>query len=379
MKRVLLTNKLLLAVLCIAIGMVPLLTMLNTSQSGKALLDKNFNSDGNSLLSVKFNNAAVVYQDFKKLQEEMPEIKKMVPIAKVTVSISSYKANSIVELKAVGSDYWRYSSLKLLQGNFISKGQTANRQNVIVIDDLTADELFGTTDVIGRDLNISLDGTDMEVVVIGVSKRMDISGDNLDDKKGLVYIPISTLDYNSELYNIDEALLLVDTHIDDAKAQILYYFDSIGIGEAQLDISYVNQIGIFKAFFEKNKQMIFAAVILWFFAVIVGLINIMLVDIEQGRKYYGLLKFYGNTGHQIKKVIYGKALYMGMAGGIFSIIIGLIASFIICRMLNIPLHISIHTLSIGIILPEFISLIASIYPAIKSSQMDMNNIIWQVD
>ncbi|MGB7604517.1 MAG: ABC transporter permease [Lutisporaceae bacterium] len=379
MKRILLTNKLLLGVLCIAIGMVPLLTMLNTAQSGKAMLAKNFNRDGYRLLSVKSSGTAITYQDFKKLEGEMPEIKTMIPIAKATASLSSYKANSMVELRAVGSDYWRYSALKLLQGKFISKGQTDKTQKVIVIDDLTADKLFGTTDVLGRNLKISINGTDIEVVVIGVSKRMDVSIEKLDEKQGLAYIPITTLDYNSELYNIDEVLILVDAHIDEAKAIILHYFASKGVGEAQLDISYVNQIGIFKAFFEKNIQMLFVALILWFLAVIVGLINIMLVDIVQERKYYGLLKFYGNTEHQIRKIIIGKALYIGIAGGIFSIIVGLISSFVICRILNIPLHISIHTLSLGIIFPAVICLIASIYPALKASKIDMNKTIWQVD
>lgn len=379
MKRILLTNKLLLGVLCISIGMIPLLAMLNTAQSGKAMLAKNFNKDGYSLLSVKPSGAAITYQDFKKLEEEMPEIKTMIPIAKATASISSYKANSIVELRAVGSDYWKYSALKILQGKFINKGQTTNKQNVIVIDDLTADKLFGTTEVIGRNLKISLDGKDIEAVVIGVSKRMDVSREKLDKEQGVAYIPITTLDYNSELYNIDEALILVDVHIDEAKAIILHYFDSIGIGEAQLDISYVNQISIFRAFYEKNIQMLFIAAILWFLAVVVGLINIMLVDIVQGKRYYGLLKFYGNSEHQIRKIITGRTLYIGIAGSIFSIIAGLLASFTICRMLNIPLHISIHTFSLGIILPAVICLIASIYPALKASKIDMNKTIWQVD
>lgn len=379
MRRILLTNKLLLGVLCISIGMIPLLTMLNTAQSGKAMLAKNFNRDGNSLLSVKPSGAAVTYQDFKKLEGEMPEIKAMIPISKSTASISSYKAKSIVELKAVGSDYWKYSALKLLKGKFISKGQVANKQNVIVIDDLTADKLFGTTEVIGRNLKLSLNGTDMEAVVIGVSKRMDISGEKLDKEQGAAYIPITTLDYNSELYSINEALILVDVHIDEAKAIILHYFDSIGVEGAQLDISYVNQISIFKAFYEKNIQMLFITAILWFLAVVVGLINIMLVDIEQEKRYYGLLKFYGNTKQQIRTIITGKTLYIGIAGGIFSIIAGLLASFVICRMLNIPLHISIHTFSLGIILPAVICLIASIYPAQRASKIDMNKIIWQVD
>lgn len=373
------TNKILLGVLCIAIGMVPLLTLINTVGSGKAMLAKEFNSDGNKLISIKFEGAEVDYSDLRTLRQEMPEIKDMIPIAKTMAPVSSYKSNGTVELKAVSNDYWRFSGLNITKGKFISKGQIDNSQNVAVIDDLTADKLFGTTDVLGRSIKLSFNGTEMETVIVGVCKRMDISKEKLDEEQGIAFIPITLLDNNSSSYRIDEALFSVNLHIEEAKARISHYFAINGIDESQFEVSFVNQVNIINSFLDRNFYTFLAAGLLWFFAAVLGLINIMLVDIEKSKRYYGLLKFYGNTDKQIRKIIFANALIIGLASSIFSIVIGLAVSFAICSVLNIPLFVSIHTLTIGILIPGIVCLAAAVYPAIRAARIDMNKVIWQFD
>lgn len=378
MRRIL-TNKILLGVLCIAIGMVPLLTMVNMIGSGKAMLSKEFNHNGNKLISVKLNSSNISYKDLETLEQEMPEIQNMIPITSVMISISSYKSSSTVELKSVGSDYWKLSGLDIIKGSFFSDRQVKEVQNVVVIDDMTADKLFGTTDVLGRSIKVDINGAEVETVIVGVCKRINLSMDRLDGKEGMAFIPITLLDDNSDNYSIDETMLTTNLHIEEAKARLEHYFESIGVDGSQLDISFVNQLYIISSFLDRYGMTFLAAALLWFVAVIVGLINIMLVDIEKQKKYYGLLRFYGNTDIQIRRIIYANSFVIGIASTIASIILGLIASFVICIVVNIPIFISIHTLTLGVLLPGIICLAAAIYPGIKATKIEMNKVIWQID
>lgn len=377
--RKILTNKILLGVLCIAIGMAPLLTLVNVAGSGKAMLAKEFNKRGKGLISLKFNGAAVTYSDLKNLKEQMPEMKTMLPISKMNTKISSYKSNVVVELKAVGDSYWKVAGLDIIKGKFISRGQVDSVQNVVVLDDLTADKLFGTTEVLGRTVDISLGGTETEASIIGVCKKNDISGEVSDSELGMAFIPISMLDYNMDGYSIDEVLFAVDLHFEEAKARLVHYFTGIGAGEDQLEINYITQISLIKNFMDQNMQPFIAAGLLWLLAAIVGLINIMLLDVEKHRRYYGLLKFYGSTEKQIKRIVLANALTIGLASSIFSIAAALTASFIICLVLNIPIFVSVHTLTIGILIPGILCLAAAIYPAMKACRIDMNKVVWQFD
>ncbi|MDF2521272.1 MAG: Macrolide export ATP-binding/permease MacB [Clostridia bacterium] len=376
--RKLFSNKLLLGALCIAIGMVPLLSLINTIESGKAAFAESFNKDGLRLIRVQLNEADATYQDLKKLEEEMPGIKAMIPIVKGAAQISSFKSQSSVAFKAVGSGYSEFAGLDILRGKFISKSHVDKKERVIVLDDLTADKLFGTTDILGRNVEISYNGAELEASVIGVCKRMDLSEGVQDKEQGIAYIPITTLDYNVDRYSVDEALFLVDIHIEEAKARVSHYLEAAGLAGAQ-EITYSNQFGIILSFFEENRQMILVAAALWFFIVLIALINILLVDVTQDKRYFGLLKFYGNTEKQIRRTIYAKALTMSLASSIFSIAISLITSLLINLYLNIPLYISVHTLTLGFLLPGVLSIMAAIYPAVKAAKTDMNKVIWQYE
>ncbi len=105
----------------------------------------------------------------------------------------------------------------------------------------------------------------------------------------------------------------------------------------------------------------------------------MLVDIEHSKKYYGLLSFFGITSQNIRNKVQGKVYEIALACGIISIVIGITISFIVCNILNIPIYISVYSLTIGIILPIAICFIAAIYPSYKASNIDINSTIWQLD
>jgi putative ABC transport system permease protein len=251
---------------------------------------------------------------------------------------------------------------------------------VIVIDDLTADQLFGTTEVLGQKIDTTIQGMEFEATIIGVCKRLDISEGQLDSEQGFAYVPITMLDNHLADYDMQRMLLTIkDIQIDEAKAKIIHFLKDKGIALHQEDMKLANQVELIDAFAGKNKVIFAALSILWFTLAMISLINIMLVDIERSKTYYGLLKFYGRSESAIRKLVYLKAYATAMACSICSIGLGLATSFAVCYMLHIPIHISIHSISLGLLLPMIICLLSAVYPAWKASSIDMNNAIWRVE
>lgn len=378
MKR-LLTNKLILSALCIVIGMAPLVAFINTAESGKHMLKKEFGKD-NLLVSLDLEGSSAVYEDFIRLSEAMPEISDTIPVSKNNAVLNSYKSSSVVTLKAVGSSFSKLTALKMIKGKFITKGHLSSNLNVIIIDDLTADELFGTTDVLGRKVETSINGLSVEAAIIGICKRFDITEKQSNQKQGFAYIPITMMDNNLAEYNMQQIILSISDHqIEEARAKITHFLLSKDVIIKPEDIKIMNQLELIDSFITENKILLGVIAILWFIAAILVITNIMLVDIEHNKKYYGLLSFYGSKPKYIKRIIFGKSYAMALYSSLISIGFGITASFVICSRLNIPAYISLYSLTIGIICPIIVCLLAAIYPAFKGSSIDVNKTIWYLD
>jgi putative ABC transport system permease protein len=373
------TNKLIITVLCIVIGMAPLVAFVNTAESGKHMLRKEFGND-KTLLSIDLEGISSSYEVFKKLSAEMSEINDTIPISRMNTVLNSYKSSRAVTMKAVGSSFYKLAGLKMLKGKFITKGHMDNNLNVVVIDDITADELFGTTDVLGRTVEASLNGISFETSIIGICKRLDITEKHSNQDQGFAYIPITMLDNNFAQYDMQQIVISTKGYqIEEAKAKISHFLSDNGVIVDTADINFFNQQERISLFIADNKLLLWAIAILWFIAAILGITNIMLVDIERRKKYYALLSFYGNESKDIQGLILCKSYYMALYCSLISMIIGITASFIICKSLNIPAYISIHSITLGIIIPIAVCLLAAIYPAHRGTNIDINKTIWQLD
>lgn len=374
-----LTNKLLLSALCIVIGIAPLVTFINTAESGKRMLKREFERDS-ILVSLNLEGSSAVYEDFEKLSEEMPEINAIIPISTNNTVLNSYRDSSAATLKAVDHNYMRYAGLDKIKGAFITKGHLDNNLNVVVIDDLTADDLFGTTDVLGHKLETSINGVSFEATIIGVSKRMDITEMQPDQEKGFAYIPITMLDNNLTDYNLQQVVLSISGHqIEEAKAKVSHFLSGRNVAVSKENMKLMNQLELIDAFESDNKILLWIAAVLWFAAAILGITNIMLVDIERSKKYYGLLSFYGSSVQSIRSEVLYKAYAIALFGSTISIIVGLVASFVVCNILNIPIHISIISVTLGILIPILVCLLSAIYPAYRASNIDVNSTVWQLE
>jgi putative ABC transport system permease protein len=188
------------------------------------------------------------------------------------------------------------------------------------------------------------------------------------------------LDNNLAEYNMQQIVLSISDHqIEEAKAKITHFLLDRDVIVKSEDFTIINQLELIDVFVAENKILLYAITVLWFVAAILAISNIMLIDIERSKKYYGLLSFYGSKPKNIKELILNKSYFIALFCSLVSIIIGIIASFVVCNMLNIPFYLSIHSITLGIVIPIVICLSAAIYPSYRGSSIDVNKTIWQLD
>lgn len=225
-----------------------------------------------------------------------------------------------------------------------------------------------------------LGGEKREVTIVGVCKRLDTSEGKLEQSNGIAFVPITLFQNGVEQYELNKILLAVKgLHVEEAKAMIVHGLMQNGAAIEKEAIAYVEQVELLNSFSTQYGTILIAVAVICLLAAMIALNNVLLIDIEQNRNYYGLLKFYGSSNPMIRRKVYMRTFEIAPFCSILCITVAVLTSTIIVWMLNLPFYISIHTLTIGTLLPFIMCMAASLYPAVSASKIDANHTLWHVN
>jgi len=135
--------------------------------------------------------------DFERIVETIPTIHRAVPLREIRSEIRTGRRLADVQLLGCTPEYFEINHLKMDRGRFLSDRDMTQRDNIAVIADETAKQLFPYEDPIGKSIQVVVNGNiDLYVIVGQTQSRTPsaaIGGSlagrdyNLD-----LYIPIST-------------------------------------------------------------------------------------------------------------------------------------------------------------------------------------------
>ncbi|MDR6223820.1 ABC transporter permease [Methanococcoides alaskense] len=102
----------------------------------------------------------------------------------------------------------------------------------------------------------------------------------------------------------------------------------------------------------------------------IGITNIMLVTVTERTKEIGILKSLGFTYRDILTLFVVEAAIIGFLGGIFGVILGVIASYFVNQYIDVPFVFPISLVFLGFGIALFVGVAAGVYPANKAAKMD---------
>lgn len=135
--------------------------------------------------------------DFDRIVETIPTILRAVPMREIRSEVRTGRRRADVQFLGCTPEYFEINHLTMARGRFLTDRDMALRDNVAVIADETAKQLFPYEDPIGKNIQVTVNrNVDLYVIVGQTESRTPsaaIGGSlagrvyNLD-----VYIPIST-------------------------------------------------------------------------------------------------------------------------------------------------------------------------------------------
>jgi putative ABC transport system permease protein len=250
-----------------------------------------------------------------------------------------------------------------------------NREAVVVIGSLVADDLFMTREeALGK--TIRMNGQAFQV--IGVMKEMGYTAAGTEDDSAI--IPITTA--QSRLFPRPESgqvdLIYIKTitaeDIDLAEQYITFILrDQHGLtGDDPDDFSMFTQQSILDIATQITGLMTtFLGAIAAVSLVVggIGIMNIMLVSVTERTREIGLRKALGARQATILTQFLSESVVLSLVGGIIGIILGFTLSVILGDLVNVTAAIQGDAIILATMVSAIVGIVFGVYPASRAAKL----------
>lgn len=363
----------LLTMLGIIIGVLSLVVLVSLVSSATSSVTDEISGMGTDLFTVSVSDdkgKALKQKDMDEISENK-NIDLVSPIASVNGTAKNDRESYSVTAEGTDNSYFSIQGLELGQGRLIKQPDLDSASYVVVLSYETADEIYGTANVIGKTLSIN--GYKFEIV--GVLEENDSMTSGMMGGN-TVYIPFTVAqrmsDSGTDINTFyatatdSESMDAVETYLDDF---MLSRFDN-----DEDAYTLMNQNTLSETMDSITNTF---SILLGGIAAIsllvggIGIMNIMLVSVTERTKEIGIRKAIGAKSGSIMLQFLTEALVICLLGCAIGILLsaGIIA-IVSVFVESISFGLSGTVLLVAIIFSTAIGLTFGVYPARKAAKMN---------
>ena len=380
----------LLTIAIIAIGITALVGILTAIESIKSSIVTNFSIMGSNSFTIRTKGMfahggrpgedkeepPVTYEQAMEFRERY-SITDIVSVNTRATSMAQVqrkqeKTNPNITVMGVDEDYLQVSSYKLKEGRNFSKHELETGFNSCLLGSSVVKYLYDKRDTVE---NSEVTIGNVRYRVIGV---LDEKGASMMGTDNVVLVTVqnarkvfaSTTNRYSISVAVDNPEKLASA-IEEAQGIFRSVRRLSPQEEDDFEISKSDRIAttvIDQLKYIKGAAIVIGVITL--FAAGIGLMNIMLVAVAERTREIGISKSIGATNRVIGFQFLTEAIVICQLGGIFGIMLGILAGNIVSILLAGAFIVPWEWIGAGFAFCFLIGLAAGLYPAIKASKLD---------
>jgi putative ABC transport system permease protein len=267
------------------------------------------------------------------------------------------------------------SDLTFLEGRLFTDGEDERRARVCVLGHDTWEELFGSEQAVGKEVNIE---TGLYTVIGVLDKQKQPFGSGKNPADNMVFFPLGTF---HNLHPEDKDMY-IGVKYDDPKNKALVEEEIRELLRVRRKVK-VEADDNFEIFgpdsLSKLWDQLTGGLVAFMIAVSsvglmvggVGVMNIMLVSVTERTREIGVRKAIGATRRNIMTQFTTEAITLCAAGGAIGVALGAVLTWIIYFLpIGLPATLSALWVLVGFGVSCAIGLLFGIYPAWKASMLD---------
>jgi putative ABC transport system permease protein len=381
-----------LTIMIIAIGITALVGILTAIESIKSSITKEFTVLGANTFSITSqgmrvqigkqrirtkNYSYISYYEAKEFKEsfDFPATASIsvVSTGTATVKYGSKKTNPNINVRGIDTEYLYTSGYEVDQGRAFSEDDIISGRNIVLLGSALAKRLFADGEN-PLQKEVSIGNGKYRIVGILAEKGSGFGGSS----DMVCFIPYS----NSRSYfsrpnmNFDVQIKvnqpeLVEAAVGQAESVFRNVRDLSPKDESDFNIEKSDNIA--NLLLKNIKNITLVATIIGFITLLgaaIGLMNIMLVSVTERTREIGVRKAIGAKSKTVKQQFLFEAIVIGQIGGLFGILLGILAGNLVSLMIGSAFIIPWMWIIMGVALCFGVGIISGYYPAQKASQLD---------
>lgn len=396
-----------ITVIIIALGIFALILIITCIKAASNSLTSSFSTMGANSFSIRFQNRTINFGGGRKktvkrtktslLQKQsntglpitieeakafkdryhFPGAKVSIAIrgaANIVVNSGNKKTNPEVNVYGGDENYLDLNGYKISYGRNFNPTEVEYGRNICMIGSTVAEKLFPENVTKAIDAVINVDHRPFRVIAIMEEK----SASAFFNANKIVITPLNNVRrvYSTQSVSFNIGVMVPDIKLMDmatgeakgtmrpirkldVKDDDNFFIDkSDSIAEALL-----NNLG----FLEKGTIGIAFITLI---GAAIGLMNIMLVAVNERTKEIGLIKALGGKRSDIRAQFLYESVIISLMGAIAGILAGILLGNLVAVLLHTGLIIPWDWVIAGIAVCSLVGLAAGLYPAIKASRLD---------
>lgn len=235
-----------------------------------------------------------------------------------------------------------YDNAPIIRGRYYNKNEAQSSSKVCVINERGAKKLFGSTDVIGLEISMSMWGITEDYTIVGVRKDNDSIAKQMTTGTGAdvsMEIPLTVLEDVFGYYTDEFSSFIVFADSSEYVTEISKQVKSLL--EARYNVrgqEYIqaydmaSQVGMISDIL--NYVTIFIMLVAGIALIVggIGVMNIMLVSVTERTKEIGIRKALGAKTGSILFQFLMEAVIITLIGGFVGIVLGILGAKGVCSI-----------------------------------------------
>lgn len=375
-----------LTMLGIIIGIASVIMIISIGNGVRGSVNQELENMGGGLLAIytneneEGNDVAFTEEDFALIKEKVEHVKGATAQYGYYGATAKGRKGDFMAILNGGNTALQYAigSEPIVRGRYFSDSECDAASMVCVINESSARSLFGTTDVVGMTLELSLWDVSQDVRIVGI--RQDTPAGIISAMSGGGYLqvemPLSAMASGFGFWIGDFNQLYVIAESSEYVTQVAA--DTISLLENRYNVRGENKI-LMESFADYSAQydQILGVITIFisFVAAIsllvggIGVMNIMLVSVTERTREIGIRKSLGARTRSILLQFLAEAGIITLIGGLIGIVLGGLGAVAVCGAMGFTAQVDASTVVVAAAFSSAVGIFFGIYPAKKAAKL----------